>query len=300
MCGRGSPVHLSVVIPTRDRWDVLRGTLEALGAQAPGDFATEIVVVNNGASGTLDLEKSAHSLTVVDEPRPGAAAARNAGIAAASADLILFLGDDCRPARPGFLSGHVAAHRAAGDPWLAVVGGIEPDPAVAGTPFMRWLARSGKLIDESGFTGDWRSFYTGNVSLSREALLAVGGFDERFSGYGWEDADLALRLGDHGLRLEQRRDLLVHHVHEYDLAASLARMEAVGRGANLLERLHDHRRPLPGPAKSRGRIAAARALGPGAERVPRAWRAQPRVASARGYDSPPLPDDPAGRGYGRV
>src|SRR3954464_8992101 len=132
MCGRGSPVHLSVVIPTRDRWDVLRGTLEALGAQAPGDFATEIVVVNNGASGTLDLEKSAHSLTVVDEPRPGAAAARNAGIAAASADLVLFLGDDCRPARPDFLAGHVAAHRG-GVPWLAVVGAIAPDPALAGS-----------------------------------------------------------------------------------------------------------------------------------------------------------------------
>jgi len=293
-------VDLSVVIPTRDRWDVLEGTLDALQSQAPSGFAWEIVVVNNGPGPSPALEKSAQSVTAIDEPRPGAAAARNAGIAAASADLILFLGDDCRPARPGFLAGHVAAHRSAGDPWLAVVGGIAPDPAVAGTPFMRWLARSGKLIDESGFTGDWRSFYTGNVSLSREALLAAGGFDERFSGYGWEDADLALRLADHGLRLEQRGDLLVHHAHEYDLAASLARMEAVGRGANLLERLHDHRRPLPGPAKSRRRMAAARALGPVAERVPRAWRAQHLAAYARGYDSSPLPDDPAGRGYGRL
>lgn len=292
-------MDLTVVIPTRDRWDVLLGTLEALGAQAQGGFATEIVVVNNGGAKPPALGNSAHPVTVVDEPRPGAAAARNAGIAAASTGLILFLGDDCRPAGPGFLAGHAEAHRA-GDPWLAIVGGIAPDPSVAGTRFMRWLARSGKLIDEQGFTGDWRSFYTGNVSLTREALLAAGGFDERFSGYGWEDADLALRLGDHGLRLEQRRDLLVHHAHEYDLAASLARMEAVGRGANLLERLHDHRRPLPGPAKGRGRLAVARALAPGALRVPGAWRAAHLAAYARGHAAEPLPDDPAMRGYGRV
>src|SRR3954470_2006026 len=38
---RGSPVDLSVVIPTRDRWDVLRGTLDALGAQAPSGLACE-------------------------------------------------------------------------------------------------------------------------------------------------------------------------------------------------------------------------------------------------------------------
>src|SRR3954468_23346706 len=265
---RGSPVDLSVVIPTRDRWDVLQTTLDALRAQAASGLTCEYVVVNNGSGPAPALEKSAQWVSVIDEPQPGAAAARNAGIATASSDLVLFLGDDCRPARPGFLSGHVAAHRAAGDPWLAVVGGIEPDPGLAGTPFMRWLARSGKLIDETAFTGDWRSFYTGNVSLSREALLAVGGFDERFSGYGWEDADLALRLADHGLRLERRRDLLVHHAHEYDLQSSLARMEAVGRGANLLERLHDHRRPLPGPAKSRARLAAARAAAPVVDRVP--------------------------------
>ena len=289
-------MDLSVVIPTRERWEVLQGTLDALGAQELGGIEAEIVVVNNGAPGEAPRLPGA---SVVDEPRPGAAAARNAGIAAAASDLVLFLGDDCRPVQADFLAGHAAAHRA-GDPWLAVVGGITPDPAVAGSRFMRWLSESGKLIDEAGFSGDWRSFYTGNVSLTREALLAVGGFDERFSGYGWEDADLALRLGDHGLRLEQRRDLLVHHAHEYDLDASLARMEAVGRGANLLERLHDHRRPLPGPAKSRGRLAAARALDPVARRVPRAWRAAHLAAYARGHASDPLPDDPAGRGYGRV
>src|SRR5829696_147150 len=300
MCGRGSPVDLSVVIPTRDRWDVLLGTFDAVGAQSLGGIEAEVVVVNNGSPDAPDLGNWRFEVHVVDEHVPGAAAARNAGIAAARADVILFLGDDCRPAHAGVLAGHVDAHRSADDPWLAVVGGIAPDPAVADTRFMRWLSRSGKLIDQHAATGDWRSFYTGNVSLSREALLAVGGFDERFSGYGWEDADLALRVADHGLWQTHRPDLLVHHAHEYDLESSLRRMEAVGRGANLLERLHDHRRPLPGPAKSRTRLAVARAAGPVAERVPGAWRPAHAAAYARGHAADPLPDDAGLRGYGRV
>ena len=183
------------------------------------------------------------------------------------------------------MRGHVEAH-AGGDPRLAVVGGIEPDPALTPTPVMRWLERTGKLIDPDADT-----FYTGNLSLAREALLWVAGFDERFSGYGWEDEDLGLRLRDHGVRLERRPDLRVVHHHLYDEAASLRRMEAMGRGAHLLERLHDHRRPLPGPAKSRARMALA-------PHVP-GRRGEHLAAYARGYEGDPLPDDPRARGYDR-
>jgi GT2 family glycosyltransferase len=288
-------VNLSVVIPTRDRWAVLEGTLEALARQRLDGAAVEVIVVNNGRPGAAAAVDRPWDLRLIDEPRPGAAAARNAGIAAARAPLVLFLGDDCRPVRDDFLAGHLADR----EPWTAVVGGIEADPSVAGSPFMRWLMRTGKLIDSGSFSGDWRSFYTGNVSVPREALVAVAGFDERFTGYGWEDSDLALRLADHGLRLEQHPDLIVYHAHEYDLSASLARMQAVGRGANLLERLHDHRRPLPGSAKSRARLAAGRMLAPVALRLPRAWRLAHLSAYARGHAAEPLPDDPGLRGYGR-
>ena len=156
-------MDLSVVIPTRDRWPVLDGTLGALALQRLDGAAVEVIVVNNGSPGAPAPADRPWELRVIDEPRPGAAAARNAGIAAARAPLVLFLGDDCRPARDDFVAGHLARR----EPWTAVVGGIEPDPSVAGSPFMRWLTGTGKLIDGAAFTGDWRSFYTGNVSVAR-------------------------------------------------------------------------------------------------------------------------------------
>ncbi|MFL5912708.1 MAG: glycosyltransferase [Gaiellaceae bacterium] len=287
---------ISVVIPTRARFEVLAGTLEALD---PGGIRAEIVVVDNGADARVpslaETWQGPVPLVVEAEPTPGAGAARNRGIAVARGRRVLFLGDDCRPVRPDFLAGHASAGEE------AVLGRIEWDPSVEQTPVMRWMEASGHMVDygrveRSPSLGPW-AFYTGNVSVPRQALLDVAGFDQRFAGYGWEDLDLGLRLMDRGLRLEYRPELLVHHAHRYDTAESLARMEAVGRGARLLHRLHDHRRPLPGPPAGRARLALGTLLAP----APARWfRASHLAAFARGYRAEPLAADASLRGYGAL
>src|SRR5436190_10440067 len=231
-------LDISVVIPTRERFGALERTLDALAAQELGAVRAEVVVVDNGSrDGSLDRLHARASrwtgpgdLVVLEEPTPGAAAARNAGIARARGRRVLFLGDDCRPVDVDFVAGHA---RGAG----AVLGKIEWDPSVEVTPVMRWLASRGHIVDygrieRASELGPW-AFYTGNVSLERDAVIDVAGFDERFRGYGWEDLDLALRLFDRGLSLEYRPELLVHHAHRYGVDESLSRMEAVGRGRGL-------------------------------------------------------------------
>src|SRR3954454_14533789 len=262
---------ISVVIPTRGPFDALARTLDALAAQESDGVAAEVVVVDNGSSQDLrdlpDRWRGPFPLAVVSEATPGAAAARNAGIAQARGGRVLFLRGDCRPGFPGFVAGHARAADG-----VAVLGRIEWDPEIEVTPVMRWLARSGHMVDyarvsQSDVLRPW-AFSTGNLSVARQALLDVAGFDQRVRGYGWEDYDLGLRLFDRGLRLEYRSELLALHSHRYDVKGSLERMEAVGRGARLLHRLHDHRRPLPGPPAGRGRL-----LGGGALSAP----ARPRV-----------------------
>lgn len=315
---------IAVVIPTRERWPVLRRTLDALEAQELEGAAMEVVVVDND-SGDGSLEELRAYATgrpwvrVAEESRPGAAAARNRGVAEAGAPLVLFLGDDCVPANGGLVRGHLDAH---GGDASAVVGGIEWDPSLPRTPTMDWLERAGHMVDLARLRereGSPETFYTGNVSLPRQALLEVAGFDQRFAGYGFEDLDLALRLADRGLRFQHLAELLVHHSHSYGFAQSVARMEAAGRGARLLHRLHDHRRPLPGPPAGRRRLGLGLALalvGMGAARatagpreparhLPRGlrdpWlRAAHLAAFARGYTGPQPRFNPARRGYGAV
>ena len=284
---------VTVVIPTRDRWDVLTRTLAGLRAQELGGVEAEVVVVDNGSRTPAPELPGADRVVV--ERTPGAAAARNRGIAEARGRIVLFVGDDCLPASTGLVRGHFEAH--AGEGPRAVTGRIEWDPAVERTPVMDWLERSGHMVDMERLRREPagpETFYTGNVSVPRQALLEAAGFDQRFSGYGFEDLELALRLADRGVRFEHRPDLGVLHSHRYGLERSLARMEAVGRGARLLHTIHDHRRPLPGPPAGRVRLAVGR-LAP-----PVSLRAAHLAAFTRGYLSEPLDDHPSRRGYGAV
>lgn len=306
---------LSIVIPTRDRWPVLAGTLDALAAQSIDGLEVEVVVADNGSADDTwrrlgeraSAGRDPFELRPVREPRPGASAARNAGIAAARGGLVLFLGDDCRPSSRDLLRAHLE-HYGDGDPWRAVLGHVEWDPAVGSTPVMRWLDRTGKTFTwpSPGETdaSPW-FFYTSNVSVSREALVAVDGFDERFPAYGWEDGELGLRLEQRGLRLAYRPELRVVHAHRYELSDSLKRMEAVGRTLRLVHRLHGETaspRPRPrGPAPALARLGlpvAARLPAPRpGSRVEDLWlRGLHLGALARGYAAPALPDQPWDRG----
>src|SRR5204863_3571990 len=60
----------------------------------------------------------------------------------------------------------------------------------------------------------WMLFWGCNYSVRRDDLLAVGGYDERFRGWGWEDLELGYRL--HRLRLRLHFDTgawCVHYPH---------------------------------------------------------------------------------------
>src|SRR4051794_35889771 len=131
----GAPVDISVVIPTRERFEVLARTLEGLAAQDPGGVSAEVLVVDNGSRdgslerlrGLADRWAGPFPLAVVSEETPGAAAARNAGIARARGERVLFLGDDCRPAVADLRAGAPRGSRGGGR-------GGRPGPAAAGTP----------------------------------------------------------------------------------------------------------------------------------------------------------------------
>jgi hypothetical protein len=61
----------------------------------------------------------------------------------------------------------------------------------------------------------WTLFYSLNVSVQAADFWAVGGFDEQFRGWGFEDIELGFRLFRHGLSFRATRDAwIVEWPHE--------------------------------------------------------------------------------------
>jgi GT2 family glycosyltransferase len=127
----------------------------------------------------------------------GPTALRNVGWRAASADLIAFTDDDCRPA-PDWLEHLLAA--AGTDRFLQ--GRTEPDPDEL--HLLRLLARSRTVIGPS----PW--YPASNVAYPRGLLERLGGFDEEFR-FDGEDTDLALRAIAAGAEPRYVDDALTWH-----------------------------------------------------------------------------------------
>jgi glycosyltransferase involved in cell wall biosynthesis len=172
-------MKFSVVIATRNRAALLDEALASLRAQA-GVPEFETIVVDNGSRDATREVAERHGVTYLFEGRPNRSLARNAGIAAASGEFVLFIDDDV-VLPPYFVAAHARAHSESIFPRV-VTGPIINVPAadVRPVPTLR--------------NGSNAYFCTCNVSVPRSALEAVGGFDESFDKYGWEDTELGVRL----------------------------------------------------------------------------------------------------------
>jgi GT2 family glycosyltransferase len=190
-------VSFSVVIATKDRAPLLDGALESLRAQVDAP-PFEVVVVDNGSQDATPEVARRHDAAYVYVAEPNRGKARNAGIARAGGDTVLFVDDDV-VTPPHFLAAHAAAH-AADSGSRVVCGPIVNVPSPENRP-------------EPTAANFSRAFFvTCNVSVPRDALQAVGAFDESFDLYGWEDTELGARLRAHGLKREFAWDAYLWHI----------------------------------------------------------------------------------------
>jgi glycosyltransferase involved in cell wall biosynthesis len=190
--GALTSLSVSVIIPAFNAAEHLPRALRSVLSQSLP--ASEILVVDDGSEdGTAGIARGFGGVVrCIEQENAGAAAARNAGIARCSGDLVAFLDADdewrdhhleqavrCLEGRPqlAWYSAAWRKHEAGG-----AVRTSRPSP--------------GDLVD-AGFDfidatcGGW-TCYTPTVVLRRSVLAEVGGFDESLPTA--EDIDLWLRI----------------------------------------------------------------------------------------------------------
>jgi len=268
-------MKLSIVIATRDRAARLATALDSLRTQQ-GAPEFEVIVADNGSSDDTAgvvaefALRAPFSLRRVYAGEPNRGAARNAGVAASSGEIVTFVDDDV-VLPEGFVAAHARAHAAGSR--LAVAGPILNVASAERRP----------LPNAANFSNAF--LCTCNASLLRSDFDAVGGFDERFNLYGWEDTELGLRLRAAGVRRAFAWDAFLYHVkppsQETLDVVLMKTIERAQMAVRLLEKDPGMRTKLATGAYAlnlwRARLLAPAALAPLYDRLARAERAPATV-----------------------
>jgi glycosyltransferase involved in cell wall biosynthesis len=289
---------ISVIICTRDRPDQLETCLRCLAQQDYPRF--EVVVVDNAPTSDavrtfVDAGLGGLALRYVREPRPGLSWARNAGIAATSADIVAWLDDDEEPDRH-WLAG-LAGGFARGDDIGCVTGKVLP--ARLETQAEQMFEQLGGYCRGRGFSAETFSrrgpqsplyplppFGVGaNMAFRREALERIKGFDVALGAgtpalSGEDTLAFALVLLA-GYRIAYEPAALVRHYHRADVDGLGRQLRAYGIGLTAYYMALLRRRPGLLPALLRlaptavGYLRAEAADTPAPELAPEVRRQQP-------------------------
>lgn len=216
---------MAVIIPVRDRRDLLAETLDALDAQTFSNF--EVIVIDDGSTdGTREMAAArsvaGRPVRVLDNPGTGPYAARQHAADSTSAELLAFTDSDCVPT-PRWLEALVAAADAGAD----VVAG-PTRPVRMPRPLERCMTSSG---EDGGYP-------TCNVMYRRSSFEAAGGFaltpghplsfptsSLARNFYMGEDTLMGWRMRRNGARPGFSEDAVVlHQVLPPDLSDQLTRM----------------------------------------------------------------------------
>lgn len=213
---------IAVVIPTLGRPWAVRRLLDSLMRSAgmlPADVPADVIVVDDSdGEDAARIERHCHEVGAryIRGPK-NVGAKRNAGVAATSQELVLFVDSDC-VASPDLLRLHVERH-ATGRSVSGRATGAVAGPALMEGQAATWAWRACEASRLANAPFQWPLEYdemewaaTCNLSVPRRAFEEVGGFDEAtYTVVGGEDVDFGVRLYGAGYTTVSAPDAVVTH-----------------------------------------------------------------------------------------
>ena len=220
---------ISVVVCSYNGSRTIRDCFEGLLKLDYPDF--EVIVVNDGSTdNTADIAQE-YPFRLINTPNMGLSSARNAGLAAATGEIVAYTDDDAHP-DPHWLQ-YLAAtflktnHAGIGGPNIAPIDDGEIAECVANAP--------GGPIHVLLNDTEAEHIPGCNMAFRRETLLAVGGFDAQYRAAG-DDVDLCWRIQEKGWTLGYSPAAMVWHHRRNSIKDYWKQQKGYGKAEALLER----------------------------------------------------------------
>ena len=231
----------SVVIPTYNRAEILRKTLDCIENQET-TFDFEVIVVDDCSTVPLlnlgfGKGKRKSWKLLRNERNQGRAATRNRGIRESRGEYILMIDDDVWVSS-GLLQAHYQAQKRIGGG--VVIGAVPPAKETDDTVWNRYIKKRFERIhfrlQDSNL--DYGLFLTGNVSIPAGLIKDFAGFDERFKDYSFEDTEMGYRLYKAGVKFSHAPEAVGYHMFSEDLDSLCRKAYQMGRSSYIFMEMH--------------------------------------------------------------
>ncbi len=229
--GKQNFPELSVIIPSRNRCDVLEKTLLALEEQqCPADLFQVIIVDDNSSDNTFDLinefiRRGNINLQYVKAEGKSAGNARNKGLAKSIGEIILFLDADTIPDKD-VITKHLRFHRLFKRP-VCVMGEVIMASELANKSQARLWDTKFDSKRQKILKLNWWRYRTANSSFNWSVMNSAGGFNDDL--VAAEDTELACRLYKLGLEFYYINEIVVTHYHPMDLKGYMEKGALYGK-----------------------------------------------------------------------
>lgn len=236
-------MKISIVIGTYNQKETLEMVLSSFADQTIPASDYEVVIIDSSSTDGTDQMmnhlKVPHPLKYIVKENTGKSSARNHGVMEARSDIILLTDADMIAAKD-LLENHLIAHHNKKNVSVegttynlkkkVTVDELDPEsPQVEA--YIKQRLRNGQKLK-------WSYFLSGNLSLRKDNFIKAGGFDEKFSIYGWEDIELGYRLKKMGVPLIYSSKAANYHYHFVSGEDMLKRKYNMGKSAAYFYRKH--------------------------------------------------------------
>lgn len=186
--------------------------------------ASEVIIVDNGSTDkSIELlkklqEKSLKIKTIFNKKNEGFAKAVNQGVKNATGEIVVLLNNDVVPEKD-FLKPLSQDFQ---DKKVFAVSLHEPQWSWAQGKWINGFVehQAGEKTDKIHFSF-WAS--GGSAAFRKDIWLELGGMDEIFAPFYWEDTDLSYRAWKRGYKVIWDPRSVVHHQHESTIGSHFSK-----------------------------------------------------------------------------